>query len=78
MSITYLEDGFEFVIRPVKRRGMLALSPGQNADCYGSKISTDRMVRFQGEKRLYRVYATCYSNAASHWIIRHGQTLHIR
>ena len=40
---------------------------GQGADGYGSKITTDRQVWFKD--RWYRVYATCYSNTASHWVL---------
>ena len=59
-------------------RGPLQLFPGQGTDGYGSKITTDILLRFTGEKQLRRVYATCYSNAASHWITYYGQTLHLR
>ena len=45
---------------------------------YGSKISTDRMVRFDGEHTLYRVYCVCWSNCGSHYIVRHGRTLYFK
>lgn len=62
---------------PVQRRGgILQLLPGQGEDGYGDKISTDRMVRV--ESRWHRVYAICWSNAASHYIIKGGQKLYIR
>jgi len=39
---------------------------------------TDIILIFNGEsKRKYRVYATCFSNCASHWITYQGQTLHL-
>lgn len=50
--------------------------PGQGADSYGKKISTDLMLQFKGEKRKYRVYCTCFSNCGSHWIMRKGERLH--
>jgi len=76
-KIEYIPDSAERINRPVKRRGgILNLAPGQSEDGYGSKITTDTMVRL--DNRLYRVYATCYSNVASHWIIKGGQKLHLR
>jgi len=50
---------------------------GQDAQGYGRKIATGRMVRLQANPRWYRVYATCFSNAASHWITVKGQKLHV-
>jgi hypothetical protein len=52
--------------------------PGQGADGYGNKISTDLMVQFRGEKRKYRVYCACFSNCGSNWIVRNGQPLFLR
>jgi hypothetical protein len=51
--------------------------PGQGADGYGRKISTDMIVQIKGEKRKRRVFCTCFSNAGSHWIVRDGKTLHL-
>lgn len=42
-------------------------------DGYGNKIPTDKMVRFPNEKQWRRVYAICWSNAATHYIIRDGE-----
>jgi hypothetical protein len=47
----------------------------QTASGYGQRLTTRYKVRHNG--RLYRVYATCFSNAASHWIIAGGVKLHI-
>lgn len=63
---------------PVPRRGFLQLLPGQGEDGYGRKIRTDLVLRFAGESRTYRVYATCFSNAASHWVTRKGVRLWLR
>jgi len=38
---------------------------------YGSKIPTGYKVNFNN--KLYRIYATCYSNSASLWFISKGQ-----
>ena len=80
MSIQYLADveSFEVVNKPVKRRGtvFLQLLPGQSPSGYGAKISTDKMVRINN--RLYRVYTTCFSNVASHWIKKNGNKFYFR
>ena len=66
MSVQYLTESFEVVLRPVARHG-------QSVEGYGRKISTDRMVKINS--RFYRVYATCFSNVASYWIMKKGQKL---
>ena len=48
----------------------------QTATGYGSKLTTRYKVPYNG--RLYRVYAICHSNVASHYIIVKGQQLFIR
>jgi hypothetical protein len=48
----------------------------QTASGYGQKITTIYKVPHNG--RLYRVYATCFSNCASHWIMSKGEKLHVR
>jgi hypothetical protein len=63
---------------PVSRRGFLGSLPGQGDDGYGRKITTEIKLKFAGESRAYRVYSTCFSNAASHWIIRKGVKLWLR
>ena len=80
-GIEYIDETMVDILTvPVKRTrwgwggGML---PGQGVDGYGKKIATDRMVRYHGETLKYRVYATCYSNCASHWIVRKGVKLHL-
>lgn len=40
------------------------------ASGYGAKIPTRYKVRFNG--RLYRVYATCYGNVSTSWIVANG------
>lgn len=52
-------------------------SHGQSATGYGAKITTPYMVRLRGETKWRRVYATCYSNCASHWIVIKGKQLHV-
>lgn len=43
-----------------------------SASGYGSKIPTRFMLSMPGEKRKRRVYAVCYSNAASFYILLKG------
>jgi len=57
--------------------------PGQDDEGYGSKITTDReaLVRDPEGKRnpkWYRVYATCYGNASSHWVRAFGSRYYIQ
>lgn len=48
----------------------------QTASGYGKKLTTRYKITHRG--RLYRIYATCYSNAASHYIIVKGKNLYLR
>lgn len=64
--------------RPVPRRGMLQLAPGQGADGYGRKISTDICLKFSGEKRERRVYCCCFSNCGTCYVVVNGQTLYLK
>ena len=49
---------------------------GMTVTGYGQKITTIYKVPFNG--RLFRVYATCFSNCASHWITSKGEKLFVR
>ena len=48
---------------------------GRDQFGYGKKIVTPHEVLVKGRWR--RVYATCFSNAASHWVILDGKKHHI-
>ena len=48
----------------------------QTASGYGAKLTTRHKVKHNG--RFYRVYATCFSNCASHWIECQGERLYLR
>ena len=50
--------------------------PGQGLDGYGSKITTEYKIRYEG--RMHRIYATCHSNVASEWIVKGGKKLFLR
>lgn len=62
----------------VERTPWGVIYPGQDETGYGKKITTDVVLRFDGSNRRYRVYATCFSNAASHWITYKGKRLSLK
>jgi hypothetical protein len=81
VQITYLnDDEYTVEFKPVRRKGgILEQLPGQDQYGYGMKITTDRMIRLKDNPTVaYRVYATCISNAASHWITRNNQRFYLR
>lgn len=74
-AIRYLSDElagrkrYTFERSPVQRSGgLLNLLPGQNEEGYGDKISTDWVCKIEGCKPV-RVYAVCWSNSASFYVI---------
>ena len=42
---------------------------------YGKRIPTTWMIYYQGKHR--RVYATCFSNAASCWVLVNGHPIYL-
>lgn len=50
--------------------------PGQDDMGYGGKIATDRIALVDG--RRYRVYCSCFSNAASYYILKGGEKWFLR
>ena len=47
----------------------------QTGDGYGRKLNTGRKINFNG--KLYRLYATCFSNAASVWFVAKGRKIFV-
>jgi hypothetical protein len=45
---------------------------------YGRKLTTRYMLHVPGSPRSYRVYAICFSNVASFYILRKGERLFLR
>jgi hypothetical protein len=45
----------------------------QTASGYGSKLATEHMIKVEGRNIWRRVYAICYSNAASFFIVLEGK-----
>jgi hypothetical protein len=73
--INYLEDYFSHYtvhIDPPKRL------PRRTLSGYGAKIATSYVVRFAHTTRKHRVYATCYSNQASFWVLIGGDKYHLQ
>lgn len=60
-----------YLKKPVKRKGVLQIAPGQGKDGYGRKISTDYMAVSNGVTR--RVYCCQYSNAGTCYVIIDGK-----
>ena len=50
----------------------------QTATGYGRKLTTEYMLRLPDSPHAYRVYAICYSNCASFYILRKGERLFLR
>lgn len=73
MGVQYLPAPYAVYRVPITLRG--DRRPGQDEMGYGQKITTDLQVSKDGKR--YRVYATCWSNAASNWIKRNGQVFHL-
>lgn len=64
------QPGAAFYAAPCAVRGW---RPGQRADGYGRKISTDYVVRYGGRTR--RVYVCQFSNAGTAYVIDRGEWL---
>jgi hypothetical protein len=50
----------------------------QTATGYGGKLTTEYTITLPDMPRPYRVYAICYSNCASFYILRGGKMLFLR
>jgi hypothetical protein len=47
-------------------------------DGYGDSIPTTWGVLIDGEAKYRRVYATCWSNVASHWVTWYGKKYYLK
>ena len=74
IKIKYLEEHFTNYTVDVEVPRRRKYSPGT----YGDKIATAYVVNFRQPAKKCRVYATCYSNVASHWVTRKGQRYHLQ
>jgi len=73
--MTYIEterNNFTECVTPVMAaRALLPFGGGGTG--YGSKLMTSWKVKYNN--RLYRVYAICFSNTATYYILSKGQRL---
>jgi hypothetical protein len=72
--ITYLDPPYKVTTSMLwwQKQGLQ-----QTATGYGGKLTSPYMLETpDGRKR--RVYAMCYSNAASHYVLIKGQTIFLR
>ena len=71
MPLNYVEN--EFLI---EHKTSPCRPYGQSPMGYGRKIATGHMIRLDHRGPWRRVYATCFSNSASHWVIVNGKQYH--
>lgn len=72
-TVKYAEN-YTLIDKPITTRWR----SGQSQMGYGRKISTDRMLMFDDNKRKYRVYCAIFSNSGSLYVIKNGQWLFVR
>lgn len=72
-------DSLDFRYKPVTRIGSNHHAPGQGADGYGEKISTDYTVVAKKGKvnRSFRVYCSICSNIGSLYVLVNGEKLYV-
>lgn len=66
-NVEYVPDDLAITFRET-----VAPRSGQTLSGYGRKLPTRHMVRIAGEPER-RVYAICYANAASFYVLRAGR-----
>jgi len=79
--LEYAHDVGEYTLhrREVRKHGgMIDRAPGQNAEGYGRKITSDMILKFKGDTREYRVYITQFSNCGTCWITYQKRQLVLR
>jgi hypothetical protein len=74
-TVTYQNAPYNVTIKQLwwQKQGLQ-----QTASGYGRKLVTPYMLAIPGAARPYRVYAICFSNCASHYILRNGERLFLR
>ena len=74
-TITYQNAPYTVTIKELwwQKQGLQ-----QTATGYGRKLVTPYMLTVPGAARPYRVYAICFSNVASFYILRNGERLFLR
>jgi hypothetical protein len=79
-EVTYADATVRKSDKPVPMigHGPFRRNRGQGDDGYGKKISTEWEAQIKGETKWRKVYAICFSNVASHYIVVDGATLYLR
>ena len=74
-TVTYQNAPYTVTIKQLwwQKQGLM-----QTATGYGRKLTTDYMLTLPDAPRPYRVYAICFSNCASFYILRKGERLFLR
>lgn len=76
-SVIYLAEHYNFDVRETE------VPKFHSVTGYGQKIPTQYMIRISNansyglQNRWYRVYATCFSNCASHWVTVNNVVYHL-
>ncbi len=73
-TVTYLDSDYVVIDRPLWHH---KLGLTYTANGYGRKLPTRYMLSFNCG-RFRRIYATCFSNVASYWVIVSGKKLYLR
>ncbi len=73
-TVSYLESDYVIINRPLSHH---KLGLTYTANGYGRKLPTRYMLSFNSG-RFRRVYATCFSNVASYWVVVDGEKLYLR
>lgn len=73
--VDYLSKPFRWKYAPTdwQKRGLQETATG-----YGSRLTSSRMIKIEGEKLWRRVRVICFSNAGSAFIESKGQRLFLR
>ena len=74
-TVTYQNAPYTITIKQLwwQKQGLR-----QTATGYGRKLTTRYLLTLPDAPRPYRVYAICFSNCASHYILRGGKMLFLR
>jgi len=74
-TVAYLNEPYTVTINQLwwQKQGLQQTTTG-----YGRKLTTQYVLAVPDSPRPYRVYAICFSNCASHYILRKGKMLFLR
>jgi hypothetical protein len=67
--VQYAENFELFIKEPIPKN--------RSVSGYGNKLPTPYVLKFSGSKRWYRIYAICYSNIGSLYVIKNKEKLFV-